>query len=135
MGKYHQKNNNTTWIDTKRVKTNNTVRVPLNKKAMEILNRKSKGTQVNSSQKVFKVLSNQKMNAYLKEIADLCGINKELTCHMARHTFATTVTLNKGVSIEAVSKMLGHSNIGTTQIYAKMLDGRVEREMKMAELF
>ena len=71
------------------------------------------------------------MNAYLKEIADLCGINKELTYHIARHTFATTVTLSNGVSIESVSKMLGHKSIKTTQHYAKILDAKVSEDMQM----
>ena len=75
------------------------------------------------------ILSNQKMNAYLKEIADLCGINKELTYHIARHTFATTITLSNGVSIESVSKMLGHKSIKTTQHYAKILDEKVSEDM------
>ncbi len=69
------------------------------------------------------------MNAYLKEIADLCGINKELTYHIARHTFATTITLSNGVSIESVSKMLGHKSIKTTQHYAKILDKKVSEDM------
>lgn len=71
------------------------------------------------------ILSNQKMNAYLKEIADVCGINKELTFHIARHTFATTITLSNGVPIETVSKMLGHTNLKTTQHYAKILDKKI----------
>ncbi len=75
------------------------------------------------------ILSNQKMNAYLKEIADLCGINKELTYHIARHTFATTITLSNGVPIESVSKMLGHKNMRTTQHYAKILDRKVSEDM------
>lgn len=69
------------------------------------------------------------MNSYLKEIADLCGIKKELTFHIARHTFATTVTLSNGVSIESVSKMLGHKSIKTTQQYAKILDSKVSQDM------
>lgn len=69
------------------------------------------------------------MNAYLKEIADLCGINKDLTFHIARHTFATTVTLLNGVPIESVSKMLGHTNIKTTQHYARILDLKVGEDM------
>lgn len=69
------------------------------------------------------------MNAYLKEIADLCGVNKELTYHIARHTFATTITLSNGVSIESVSKMLGHKNMRTTQHYAKILDSKVSEDM------
>jgi len=75
------------------------------------------------------VISNQKMNSYLKEIADLCGIYKELTFHIARHTFATTVTLSNGVPIESVSKMLGHKNLRSTQHYAKILDKKVSDDM------
>ena len=70
------------------------------------------------------------MNAYLKEIADLSGINKNLTYHIARHTFATTVTLSNGVPIETVSKMLGHRNLKTTQHYAKILDIKISTDMK-----
>lgn len=69
------------------------------------------------------------MNSYLKEIANVCGINKDLTFHIARHTFATTVTLSNGVPIESVSKMLGHTNIKTTQHYAKILDKKVSDDM------
>ncbi len=71
------------------------------------------------------------MNAYLKEIADVCGINKELTFHIARHTFATTVTLSNGVPIETVSKMLGHTNLKTTQHYAKILDIKISNDMML----
>jgi site-specific recombinase XerD len=70
------------------------------------------------------------MNAYLKEIATLCNINKELTMHIARHTFATTVTLSNGVPIESVSKMLGHKKLATTQIYAKVLEHKVSEDMQ-----
>jgi site-specific recombinase XerD len=69
------------------------------------------------------------MNAYLKEIAGVCEIEKELTFHIARHTFATTVTLTNGVPIESVSKMLGHKSIKTTQHYAKILDKKVSEDM------
>ncbi len=69
------------------------------------------------------------MNSYLKEIANVCGINKDLTFHIARHTFATTVTLSNGVPIESVSKMLGHTNIKATQHYAKILDKKVSEDM------
>lgn len=69
------------------------------------------------------------MNSYLKEIANVCGINKELTFHIARHTFATTVTLSNGVPIESVSKMLGRKNLKTTQHYAKILDKKVSEDM------
>ncbi|BCY29453.1 hypothetical protein KK2020170_23210 [Flavobacterium okayamense] len=71
------------------------------------------------------------MNAYLKEIAGICEIEKELTFHIARHTFATTVTLTNGVPIETVSKMLGHKNLRTTQHYAKVLDRKVSDDMKI----
>jgi site-specific recombinase XerD len=71
------------------------------------------------------------MNEYLKEIADLCRIEKKLTSHIARHTFATTVTLLNGVPIESVSKMLGHTNIRTTQHYAKNLDIKVSADMAL----
>ena len=77
------------------------------------------------------VLSNQKLNSYLKEIADLCGINKNITFHLARHTFATTTTLAKGVPIETVSKMLGHTNIETTQIYARITNEKIRKDMEV----
>ena len=75
------------------------------------------------------ISSNQKMNADLKEIADLCGIQKNLTYHLARHPFATTITLSKGVSTESESKMLGHTKITTTQIYARILNSKVKEEI------
>ena len=73
------------------------------------------------------------MNSYLKELADICGINKELTMHMARHTFATTVTLSNGVPLETVSKILGHTNLKTTQIYAKILDQKISDDIKQLQ--
>src|SRR5690606_23852192 len=76
-------------------------------------------------------MSNQKLNTYLKEIADLCQIGKNLTFHLARHTFATTVTLTNGVPIETVSKLLGHSRISTTQIYAKVVERKVSDDMEV----
>ena len=66
----------------------------------------------------------------LKEIADICGIKKNLTFHLARHTFATTTTLSKGVPIETVSKMLGHTNIETTQIYARITNSKIGSDMQ-----
>lgn len=80
--------------------------------------------------KVLPIISNQKLNAYLKEIADVCGIKKNLTFHLARHTFATTTTLAKGVPIETVSKMLGHTNIETTQIYARITNNKISNDMQ-----
>lgn len=72
---------------------------------------------------------NNPIDCYLKEIGDLCEIEKNLTFHLARHTFASTTTLAKGVSIEAVSKMLGHTNIKTTQIYARVTENMISNEM------
>ena len=80
--------------------------------------------------KLLPIFTNQKTNEYLKEIASLCGISRNLTFHMARHTFATTVTLANGVPIETVSKMLGHSSLKQTQHYAKVLDKKVSEDMK-----
>jgi site-specific recombinase XerD len=77
------------------------------------------------------VISNQKTNAFLKEIAILCNIEKNLTFHLARHTFATTVTLANGISIESVSKMLGHQSLKTTQIYAKVIDKKLSDDMNI----
>jgi site-specific recombinase XerD len=77
------------------------------------------------------VNTNERYNSYLKEIADLCGIRKNITTHVARHTFATTVTLSNGVPIETVSKMLGHTKLATTQIYAKVLDRKISEDMRV----
>ena len=96
-----------------------------------IIDKYNNHPQSNNEDKLLPILSNQKMNAYLKEIAAICEINKELTVHIARHTFATTVTLTNGVPIESVSKMLGHKNLRTTQHYAKVLDRKVSDDMKI----
>lgn len=117
------------WIYTKRQKTKTTSNIPLLSKAEEIIDRYKDHPACLNSGRLLPVLSNQKMNAYLKEIADLCDIKKELTYHIARHTFATTITLSNGVPIESVSKMLGHKNIKTTQHYAKILDKKVSEDM------
>ena len=117
------------WIYTKRQKTKTTSNIPLLSKAEEIIERYKGHPACLNSGRLLPVLSNQKMNAYLKEIADLCDIKKELTYHIARHTFATTITLSNGVPIESVSKMLGHKNIKTTQHYAKILDKKVSEDM------
>lgn len=117
------------WIFTKRQKTKTTSNIPLLYQAEQIIEKYKNHPACLNKGTLLPVLSNQKMNAYLKEIADLCEINKELTYHIARHTFATTVTLSNGVSIESVSKMLGHKNIRTTQHYAKILDKKVSEDM------
>jgi len=118
------------WIFTKRQKTDVLSRIPLLPPALKIIGQYEDDPQCKYSGLVLPVLSNQKMNSYLKEIADLCGIDKNLTYHIARHTFATTVTLSNGVPIETVSKMLGHTNIKTTQHYAKILDRKISDDMK-----
>ena len=118
------------WIFTKRQKTNTPSRIPL-LPAAEKLSDKYKNHPQCIAGAILPVLSNQKMNAYLKEIADVCGINKNLTFHIARHTFATTITLTNGVPIETVSKMLGHTNLRTTQHYAKILDTKISEDMML----
>ncbi|QEM03789.1 site-specific integrase [Mucilaginibacter rubeus] len=124
------------WINTQRQKTATPTRVPLLPPAVSILNKYSDSPVCEHSGKALPVSTNQKMNAYLKEIADICGIPKKLTYHIARHTFATTVTLSNGVPIESVSKMLGHTNIKTTQHYAKILDMKVAQDMsKLRQLY
>lgn len=114
------------WLITKRQKTNVAFNILLLDIPLKIIEKYKGKTQNN---KLLPVLSNQKMNSYLKEIADVCGINKNLTYHLARHTFATTITLEKGVPIETVSKMLGHTNIKTTQIYARITKQKIEKDM------
>jgi len=94
-----------------------------------IIDKYANHPQSSNQDKLLPILTNQKMNAYLKEIAGVCEIEKELTFHIARHTFATTVTLTNGVPIESVSKMLGHKNLRTTQHYAKVLDRKVSEDM------
>lgn len=121
------------WINIKRTKTNTRSSIPLLPIAKEILSRYAYDPQVIKSDRLIPVFSNQKSNAYLKEIAMLCGITKPLTTHLARHTFATTVTLTNGVPIETVSKMLGHKSLRTTQHYAKIVDRKVSEDMKMLE--
>lgn len=119
------------WITKNRQKTDVNSKIPLLDIPLEILERYKDHPQCLNEDKLLPVLSNQKMNSYLKEIADLCGINKDLTYHTARHTFATTVTLSNGVPIESVSRMLGHRSIKTTQHYAKVLDKKVSDDMKI----
>jgi len=118
------------WIFTNRQKTDTRSNIPLLPIAESILDKYKQHPQCLNETKLLPVLSNQKMNSYLKEIAAVCSINKELTFHIARHTFATTVTLTNGVPIESVSKMLGHKNLRTTQHYAKILDRKVSEDMQ-----
>jgi len=121
---------NEQWLVSKRQKTDISARIPLLPAALTLIDRYKNHPQCLLTDQVLPVLSNQKMNAYLKEIADVCGISNALTFHIARHTFATTVTLSNGVPMETVSKMLGHRNLKTTQHYAKILDLKVSKDMK-----
>jgi site-specific recombinase XerD len=117
------------WIFTSRQKTDTPSKIPLLPAALEILARYENNPLCINKDLLMPVLSNQKMNDYLKQIADLSGIDKVLTFHIARHTFATTITLSNGVPIETVSKMLGHKSLRTTQHYAKILDLKVSQDM------
>ena len=119
------------WINKNRQKTDTNSKIPLLPTAQYILDKYANHPVCVNEDKLLPIFSNQKMNAYLKEIATVCGINKELTFHIARHTFATTVTLSNGVPIETVSKMLGHTNLKTTQHYAKILDKKISEDMQI----
>ena len=118
------------WIFTKRKKTDAPTRIPLLPTVLHLIEHYKDHPQCLNCGSLLPVPSNAKLNAYLKEVADICGIDKHLTFHIARHTFATTVTLNNGVPIETVSKMLGHKSLKITQIYAKILDRKVSDDMQ-----
>ncbi|MCL1032855.1 site-specific integrase [Elizabethkingia anophelis] len=117
------------WIMTHRQKTHTASNIPLLPIAEEILNKYENHPLLIDSVRLLPIYTNQKVNEYLKTIAETCGITKKLTFHVARHTFATTVTLGNNVSMESVSKMLGHRSIKTTQHYAKILDKKVSEDM------
>ncbi|TDY11509.1 site-specific integrase [Meridianimaribacter flavus] len=117
------------WIITKRQKTKNSLKIPILPIAETLMNKYRWHIKTRKTKTLFPNISNQKLNSYLKEIADLCGIKKNLTFHMARHTFATTITLSNGVPIETVSKLLGHTKIRTTQIYARVIERKVSEDM------
>jgi len=117
------------WIVKNRQKTESASRIPLLPAALRILEKYEDDPQCQVKNVVLPVLTNQKMNEYLKEIAERCDIEKLLTFHVARHTFATTVTLSNGVPMETVSKMLGHKNLRQTQHYAKIVDAKIAYDM------
>ena len=119
------------WIETERQKTKTALKIPLLNQARDILKRYQDHPKTVYSKTLLPRYSNQKLNSYLKEIADFCGIKKHLTFHIARHTFATTITLTNGVPIETVSKLLGHTKLATTQIYARVVDKKVKDDMAM----
>lgn len=119
------------WIFTERKKTGNQCLVPLLPPAKAIIEKYKQHDKVLGSGYILPVPSNQKFNAYLKEIGDICGIRKTLTVHIGRHTFATTVALENGVPMEAVKGMLGHDRITTTEIYAKVQVKLISDSMKI----
>ncbi|MDI9564902.1 MAG: site-specific integrase [Bacteroidota bacterium] len=121
------------WIIYHRGKTGIRASIPLLPPAMEIIEKYRIDPECSADRKLLPVISNQKLNSYLSEIAGLCDIEKRLTTHVARHTFATTVTLSQGVPIETVSKMLGHTSLKTTQIYAKVVDRKIADDMSQLE--
>lgn len=116
------------WIYTKREKTDETVKVPLLPQAQILIDKYK--DQITSEEYLFPVCSNQKVNKYLKEIMLQLKIKKTITFHSARHTFATTVTLCNGVPIETVSKLLGHTKLSTTQIYARVIDSKISNDFE-----
>ena len=117
------------WVVTSRTKTEITANVPLLPQAIRILEKYKDDPSCIAANRLLPMKSNQKMNAYLKEIADLCDIEKNLTTHMARHTFATTITIENDVPIETLSKMLGHTKISTTQLYGRVKEKKIGRDM------
>jgi integrase len=119
------------WLKTNRVKTETAENVPLLDIPLTIIKKYVEHKYCRAFNKLLPVNSNQRYNSYLKELATICNINKHLTTHIARHTFATTVTLANGISLESVSAMLGHKSIRTTQIYAKVVRSKLSNEMKI----
>ena len=124
------------WIQFNRQKTAIRVRVPLLPKAEQIIKKYSEHPRAQIKGVLLPVYSNQKTNKYIKEVADLAKVKKKISFHTARHTFATTVTLSNGITIETVSKLLGHNKLATTQIYARVLDNKISDEItKLQEKF
>lgn len=117
------------WIKIYRQKSKVRADIMLLEPAIRIIDKYKTDPRVEVNQMIIPMLSNQKLNNNLKIIAKKAGITKSLTFHIARHTFATTVTLSKGVSLEVVSKMLGHKSVKHTQHYAKLVNTRVKDEM------
>ena len=117
------------WIRKARQKTKNMCNIPLLDEAQKILDRYREHPYCQTRGVLLPVCSNQKMNSYLKELADICGIRKNLSTHCARHTFAT-LTLASGATIDNVAKMLGHANVNMTRRYAKVLDSSIMRDME-----
>lgn len=117
------------WIRKPREKTNNMCNIPLLQVPQMLLEKYKDDKECQLRGQLLPVPTNQKMNAYLKEVADLCGINKRISSHVARHTAATSVFLANKVSMENVAKMLGHSSTRMTQHYARVLDQSIAEDM------
>lgn len=117
------------WINIERNKTGIDTRIPILPPAMAIIDRYEDHPESVIRGILLPMMSNQKLNHYLKVIAEKCEISKPVTCHIGRHTFATTITLNNDIPIETVSKMLGHASLRTTEIYAKVLEQKISNDM------
>jgi site-specific recombinase XerD len=122
------------WLKKLRKKTSIPIDVPLLKQATSYFEKLTAIERAPNRDAIFPYLSNQTVNRSLKVIAEICGISKDLSFHLARHTFATTVCLSNGVSIESISKMLGHSKLSTTMVYATVKNAKISREMSQLQL-
>ena len=118
------------WLYTKRTKTDEPLKIPLLPKAMEIIDKYKDDPSLFENGRLLPMYSNPMINRTLKDIAKACGIHKKVTFHVARHTFATAITLSNGVPIETVSKLLGHTKLSTTQIYARVVEKKVGEDMQ-----
>ena len=116
------------WIRKNRQKTKIMCNIPVLPVAASILEKYKNVAECTG--KLLPVLSNQRMNSYLKEIADVCGIHKNLSTHTARHSYATSICLANGVSMENVAKMLGHADTSVTKHYARVLDQNIFKDMQ-----
>jgi len=121
------------WLTYQRVKTKVRASVPLLSPAQSILDKYKNDSVCVANSKVLPVISNQKFNDYLKEVAAICKITKPVSAHIGRHSFATTITLSNGVPMESVQKMLAHSKISTTMLYAKVVDTKISKDMDLLE--
>jgi site-specific recombinase XerD len=118
------------WLYTKRTKTDEPLKIPMLPKAMEMINKYKNNDSLIETGRLLPMYSNQMINRTLRDIANACGIRKKITFHVARHTFATAITLSNGVPIETVSKLLGHTKLSTTQIYARVVEKKVGEDMQ-----
>jgi site-specific recombinase XerD len=117
------------WIELKRQKTNSRAALPVLPPALGTIHKYANHPCRLNNHLILPVQSNQKMNKQIEKVMKVCGIEKNISTHFFRRTFATTITLSNGVPIETVSKMLGHSDLKTTQIYAKVVDSKISADM------